>query len=111
MPKAKRTTYTVTSWGQKEKIWLTKTTYTNNDTLAVQAWCKEGPYDTITVNLEESNQLAGANRQFIDTNNCPWAPALLIDNGLAHDTGIAGFSGFWAYPLFEFDVDKIPEYK
>lgn len=111
MPKAKRTTYTVESWGQKEEVWLTRTTYADNDSLAVQAWCKDGPYDTITVNLEESKDWVGTNYQFVDTNNCPWAPELLEKNGLGHPSGIMGFSGFCAYPLFLFEVDKIPQSK
>ena len=87
------------------EVWLTKKEYANNHTLHVQAWCEDGPFATITVNIPGG--CAGDNFAYVDTNNCPWAPEFLEENGLATNTGIIGYSGYCAYPLFNFNVDKI----
>lgn len=104
-----RTLYSVTSWGVENKIYLERTEYACNDTLAVVATADDGePYATLTVNLEDSDQWKGTEYQYVDINNCPWAPELLEKNGLATNTGILGFSGWCQYPLFKFNTDLIP---
>ena len=110
---ASRKTYTFFNpWtSEEETVWLTRTTYINNGTLAVQMWCDEGPYDTITVNLADSDQWKGTNFQYVDTNNNPWVAEWLEDNGIATNTGIIGRSGWCEYPLFNFNTDLIPESK
>ena len=103
-----RTLYSVTSWGVENKIYLERAEYGNN-TLAVVATTDDGePYDTLTINIDDSDQWEGTEYQYVDINNCPWAPELLEKNGLATNTGILGFSGWCQYPLFKFNTDLIP---
>ena len=56
------------------------------------------PWATLTVNLG----VGGEGYAFIDTNNFPWAPAFLEENGLAVPMGVGGQSGYCTYPLYEF---------
>lgn len=97
--------YTCTTEFETTKIWLSKKEYANNHTLAIQSYCEDGPFATLTINIPGG--CAGDNFAYVDTNNCPWAPRFLEENGLARDTGIIGYSGFCSYPLFKFNVDKI----
>ena len=93
------------------KIALCKDTYETTDNLYVGLLCKEGkyyePYGDLTVNLHKLPE----NQAYIDTNNngveiIDW----LIENKLGKFTGQYGYSGFCAYPLFEFDMDESSKY-
>ena len=90
------------------KLYLAAHTYAGNNTLAVIAMVREDGYDedfgTVTVNLPSGE--ADGTHAYIDTNNCPWAEQMLIDNGFAKPTGKYGISGFCTYPLYEFDLTK-----
>ena len=76
--------------------------YYHDDSLAVEMVANgDGewePWATLTVNLG----LGNAYRQFIDTNNCPWATEFLESNGLAKPMGIEMPSGYCTYPMYEF---------
>ena len=91
-------------WGDVTRVRLVRGAYADGS-LAVQA-LREGdgcwePYATLTTNLgDERNQ--NASYAYVDTNNLPTAPELLVENGLATFTGACGTSGFCAYPLFAF---------
>ena len=106
MPKS----YELNTWGMISHVVLYKTTYANNNTLAVIVEDSDGcPFATLTVNSSFSGGLP-ENMQFLDVNNCPWAPAFLQEHGLAKPMGKALRSGFCEYPLYEFDLTKIPEH-
>ena len=80
--------------------------YANNGNLAIQLWCEDGPFATLTVNLDKKCK---PNCAFVDTNNCPWAEDFLQENGIVKPDprDIYGMSGYCTYPLYEF----APEYR
>ena len=81
--------------------------YGSNDTLAISLWCDEGPFARLTVNLpydKPSIPLA-----YVDTNNCPWAAEFIEKYKLGKDTGVLGHSGFCAYPLYDFDLERLQQ--
>ena len=102
------------SYGEKRRIVFGKTSYRNNNTLAVLMLeimpdGSEESYATLTVNLEQSDWLcASGTCAFIDTNNLgenivDW----LVDNGLAKKTGTYGQSGWCSYPLVVFTDEAL----
>lgn len=64
-------------------------------------------YDVITVNLMKHYKM---NRAFLDVNNYPSITAFIEENDLGHCIGHCK-SGFVDYPLYEFNIEKIPEWK
>lgn len=103
-------TFKVTTPFGTEKCTLSASTYAGKSGhIALQLWCEDGPFATITVNLPG---LRGTKRNVscVDVNNCPWAPALIKKLGIGKDTGHYLCSGFCTYPVYSFDVDKIAEY-
>ncbi len=66
----------------------------------------EEPFATLTVSFGEFISIKNA--AYIDTNNCPFADAVL-KAGLATDTGLTKQSGFCTYPLWLFDEDFLKE--
>lgn len=66
--------------------------------VALQLWCEDGPYATVSVNLP--NEPCKEGQFFVDTNNCPWAEAWLEKNDIATDDGYLSFSGYCAYPRY-----------
>lgn len=94
-----------TSYGE-ERVFLYAGSYRNNGYLAVEmittAW---EPYAVLTVNMPIGIG-ADATHAYVDTNNCPWAPAFLEENGLAEDTGVLERSDYCVYPLYKFDTSK-----
>lgn len=85
--------------------------YQNNGSLAVVLMDNdtEETVAVITVNLPDG--FAGDEYQYVDTNNCPWAPKFLEDNKLAEPVGFSTPSGFCTYPLYKFDLSLIKEMK
>ena len=88
------------------KVFLRMDKYMTWKNLALQLYCVDySPFATITVNIKKLRE----GMAFIDTNNCPWAPAFLEENGLATPTGEVVGQGFCVYPLYKFDMDKLKE--
>lgn len=96
-------------------IVLCRTSYRNNNTLAVlmvdvQDDGTEEDFGVLTVNLDTGG-LTLANKedtQFIDTNNLTkdivkW----LVDNNIATETGLYWPSGYCVYPLFMFTKESL----
>lgn len=107
-------TYSCTRETYPHKFYLVTDAYVNNGTLAVIVMevmpdGTEEEFDTITVNIMESNFLDRDNLAYIDINNCSWAEKLLKQHKFAKDTGYCGHSGFCTYPLYEFNLDKFVE--
>lgn len=93
-----------TPYGTYSDIEMEKTEYRNNGNLAIQLYSeKEGPFATLTVNLNEKLPKGYA---YVDTNNCPWAREFIAENHLGVFTGEYGFSGFCSYPLYRFTEKK-----
>lgn len=93
-------------WGQTDNVWFSKAQYDKKygGGLAIQMWCDDGPYATLTVNLHPEK--CKENCAFIDTNNLGnrilgW----LEENGIAHWTYRVERSGYCEYPEVEFDAD------
>lgn len=97
----------VTLYNKAYDVTLRVTSYQCNDNLAIVLMCDEGPFATMTVNLDEklANDFA-----FVDTNNCPWAIDFIEEYELGHDTGITKQSGYCRYPLYKFNMKKLSEY-
>lgn len=89
-----------------------RSTYKNNDSLAVVLVPEEYPeeYSVITVNIDDTN-LFCCPLAFVDTNNYPNIEKFLTENGLATPVGVFGQSGYCVYPLYAFNLEKIPEMK
>ena len=107
-------TFIFNAYGNDHKIALRKSNYLNNGTLAVFMVeifddGHEEPWGDLTVNIEDSNELANPiDTAFVDTNNngsiiIPW----LSRNNIADVTGVMGFSGFCCYPLVRFKKEVI----
>lgn len=99
-----KTEYVMATAFNEYVVNLVFASYADNRSLAVQTIDVEDgcPVATLTVNL--SNGKADRTKQYVDTNNCPWAPSFLERNGLAKPTGEYAQSGYCSYPLYEFNV-------
>jgi len=83
--------------------------YYDNKNLAVDLFDPvEGPFARLTVNLGKK---LPANQAFLDVNNCPWAEEFVSENGLGKSAGKIGFSGYCAYPLYEFNTEVLNDNK
>lgn len=102
---------TVSSWGQTYEVIIRTSTYTNNGNLYIGLMCKivedygewYEPYADITVNVRKLDENCGA----VDVNNFPEVENFITDNGLGEFTGDYEFSGFCAYPVYRFNMDRI----
>lgn len=99
-------TYKLTTpYGGTETITLEVTQYAKKPhNLAIQAWCEEGPYATLTVNL---GKMLESDKAYLDTNNCPWVESFIRRHRLGKPTGDYAYSGFCAYPLYQFNLEKL----
>ena len=86
---------------------IKRSTYREPRNLAITLDCDEGPFATLTVNLADAK--LPRNCAYVDTNNCPWAEEFIAAYELGKYLGVWGYSGFREYPLYRFDLNKIPE--
>lgn len=70
-------------------------------------WC--GPIARVTTCLCDCS--LAEDEAYVDTNNCPWAVALLEENGFAERTGRTRRSGYCEYPAMKFDRSKMAEFE
>ena len=93
-----------------------RTTYSNNGRLAIMLRTKDIKYDggpvfgKVTVNLDDGLDLE-PEYAYLDTNNCPGIEECMMESGLAAPTGMYCRSGYCRYPLYKFDLNRIPEVK
>lgn len=88
------------------EIWFTITKYLDNDNLAIQAWCDEGPYAMMTVNLDEK---LPEDEAYVDLNNWIGAARIIDDYELGTPVGVSS-SGYCIYPRVKFDLEKLRRY-
>lgn len=84
--------------------------YRSNNNLTIML-CEKGTDEEVavlTVNLEDSN--LPIEYGFVDVNNCPWVEDFIKENNLGEHTRQFGHSGFCMYPLYKFNLSKIPLY-
>lgn len=97
----------LTAYGETFDVTLRRTRYTNNS-LAITLDCDDGiPYGVVTVNLDDPS--IKPNEAYIDVNNSSKFEQFVIDNGLGQPTGEIRRSGYVKYPLYSFDLDKLPK--
>lgn len=95
-----------------KQVEVKRTTYSSNDALAV-VLVEEGKnevLEVITVNIDATAYVCGSfsDKAFVDTNNLPAVEKFLTENGLAKPSGKAELNGLYEYPLYKFNLDKIP---
>jgi len=95
-----------TMWGIEKDCTLSVGKYDNNGHIAIQIWCEDGPFATLTVNLPATKKLP-MNQAFVDTNNFPGGPALIKQLGIGKRIAGSAVSGFCSYPLYEFDEEAL----
>jgi hypothetical protein len=94
------------AWGIKNRITFEVHKYAYGNGLAIVMNCEDGPYATLTVNLED--EPTSGDRAFVDVNNL--SPEILTwikKNNLGLPTGRQGFSGYCIYPEYEFNLEEI----
>lgn len=97
-----------TAFSHEPNCILRRNEYSNNKHIALSVWCEDGPFANITVNLPETKRHP-KNFGFVDNNNFPQAIELIKELGIGKFAGEYAHSGWCAYPLYEFDLDKITE--
>ena len=100
-------TATVKTFFGQDEVNIEITSYANNKSLAIQLWCEDGPFATLTVNLDGERE---EGCQYVDVNNCPWAEQFIYKYKLGTFTGNIGYSGFCAYPEFKFNIEELKKY-
>lgn len=101
-------TLTVYAWGKETCLNTRIDNYRNNGNLYIGLIDNDGlPYADLTVNIETLPDDHAA----VDTNNCPWAEDLILENKLGERTGYSLGSGFCRYPVYKFDLNKVREYE
>lgn len=102
----------VESFYGNEEVTISSGLY-KDGTIAIDLWCEEGPYASLTVCLDlflkkESKKAATEKGiGIVDTNNCPWAPAFIEKYDLGKPTGLEVISGWCMYPEYIFNMEKI----
>ena len=106
--------YKFTAYGEKFTIILAIGNYASNGTLAVEMICVdskgvEEPFASLTVNIADSDKYANnKDLAFVDTNNLGMSiMQWLIDNDIAEETDIVGFSGYCMYSLMKFKNEAL----
>lgn len=87
------------------EIWFTIGKYYNNN-LAIKAWCSEGMYAMMSVNLDEK---LAEDEAYVDLNNWPDAAEIIDEYELGKCVGM-GTSGYCMYPRVKFDLEKLRRY-
>lgn len=95
-------------YGDTYRLGLYKTTYTNNDNLAIVVMDEDSQeqFTVLTVNIMD---LPENNMAAIDTNNNADLAIAVEKAGFFTHTGIDIPSGFCIYPICVFDLDRIPD--
>lgn len=79
--------------------------YHNNLCILLQMTDTHEIYGAITTNIDPLPR----NEAAVDTNNHPNVEKFITDNNLGVPTGKTIRSGFCTYPVYAFNLDKIPD--
>lgn len=95
-------------YGDTYRLGLYKTTYTNNDNLAIVVMDEDSQeqFTVLTVNIMD---LPENNMAAIDMNNNADLAVAVEKAGFFTHTGIDIPSGFCMYPICVFNLDRIPD--
>ncbi len=100
-----------TRWAVTPDCYLSVGQYERGKHIAISIWSEsEGPFADLTVNLDKVKRFP-RNYAFVDVNNFPEAEAMIKQLGIG--TRIEnefGFSGYCAYPLYQFDEEAIKKW-
>lgn len=84
--------------------------YVEDNGVAVEIYNRwDGPIARVTTCLCDHS--LAEDEAHVDTNNCPWAVALLEENGFAERTGRTRRSGYCEYPAMKFERSKMAEFE
>ena len=85
--------------------------YMDNDHIAISILSlDEGPIARLTVNIDGiENRYTDCS--CVDTNNFPEATRIIKELGIGKYLGYELVSGWYSYPVYEFDIEKIKEYE
>ena len=98
-----------TNFKTYEDVYLCTSNYCADNSIYVCIMNDEDGQLAVLTKCLDDKHLNG-NENYIDINNCPWAPQFLMDYGLAEPTGEYRFSGYCEYPVFRFNVDEVKKY-
>ena len=76
-----------------------------NDHVAIQIMCEEGPFGTLTVNIDGIENYP-KNCSCVDTNNLPEAEEIIKHLKLGQKVGSLP-SGWCVYPVYQFDIETV----
>lgn len=96
-----------TPWGTTEKVYLKRSSYQIDGTLAIQMLCEDGePYTVVTIHVDE--EPVGKEYAFVKSySENAGIGEFLIENEIAKPTGRMASSGYVAIPEFKFDLSKL----
>ena len=105
-------TFTVkTMYAEYPNCLLSVRRYANNNHIAISVYSpEEGPIADITVNIRGIENQTDIDKSCVDTNNFPEATRLIRELGIGKYTSLELVSGWCAYPVYEFDMDKVEKY-
>lgn len=89
----------------KTTLSFKRSTYCDNSNLAIMAYEDGQPYGVLTVNIDYLMPDCAC----VDTNNWPDAEQIIKEQGFGKPLGRSIQSGFCSYPIYQFDLSKIPE--
>lgn len=84
--------------------------YCADGTLCVDIWNQEdGAIARLTTCLNKKG--TPDNCSYIDRNNCPWAMDFIKEYNLGRATGSVELSGYCMYPVVEWNLKELEQYK
>lgn len=89
--------------GKKIPVTLTMGEYQKGG-IALQLWCEEGPYSTLTVWLPGN---LAKDEAYIDINNTPFAHFFMRKYGIGIHTRHTKSSGWFIYPAYKLNLERI----
>ena len=99
-----------TEYSEYKDCKLRVSKYVEDNSVAVEIYNRwDGPIARVTTCLCDHS--LAEDEAYVDINNCPWAVALLEENGFAERTGRTRRSGYCEYPAMKFDRSKMAEFE
>lgn len=103
--------YKVNLFGSEVEVYLKKTSYQDNNSLAIQVleYPSGMPFSVLTVNIPDRDFYIDDdvenNIAFVDINNNPWAKEFIEKYKLGENMHIIAQSGYCMYPAYKFRED------